>query len=34
VTTLLAELELLGIAAKEEKGEVYLKPAPPQHLAA
>jgi hypothetical protein len=29
---LLAELESLGIAAKEEKGEVYLKPVPPQRL--
>jgi hypothetical protein len=34
VTTLLAELESLGIAAKEEKGEVYLRPVPPQHLLA
>ncbi len=31
---LLAELDSLGIAAKEDKGEVYLKPAPPQRLAA
>ncbi len=33
-TILLTELGSLGIAAKEEKGEVYLRPAPPQHLAA
>ena len=31
---LLAELDALGIAAKEEKGEVYLRPAPPKHFAA
>ena len=31
---LLAELEALGIAAKEETGEVYLSPAPPQLLLA
>ena len=34
MTTLLAELESLGIAAKEEKGEVYLRPVPPQHFLA
>ena len=34
VIGLLAELESIGIAAKEEKGEVYLRPSPPEHLAA
>jgi hypothetical protein len=34
VMALLAELDAMDIAAKEDRGEVYLKPAPPQHLAA
>lgn len=32
MTALLAELESLGIAAREEKGEVFLNPTPPEPL--
>ena len=30
--SLLAELDALGIKAKEDRGEVYVQPAPPPHL--
>lgn len=33
IATLLAALSVLGIEAKEEHGEVYLRPAPPPELA-
>ncbi len=33
VGALLAKLNALGIEAKEERGEVYLRPAPPPELA-
>jgi hypothetical protein len=32
VASLLAELDALGIKAKEERGEVYVQPEPPLHL--
>ena len=32
VADLLAQLDALGIKAKEERGEVYVQPEPPPHL--
>ena len=34
VAALLAELDALGIKAKEDRGEVYVQPSPPPHLLA